>query len=240
MLDGVDTSHHQSGKIDLRKAQHAGVRWWYVKATDGETTVDDTYGKRVREARRAGVPVGAYHFARPDGGDASKEAQHFLETAKIQLGDMIPMLDLEARAVLSREQLTRWVGVWVTTVRTSLAKRGLVATPIIYTPFDLDDAFGCKLWVARYSDDFRAPRIPEPWTRAAIWQHSDGKVGPIRNVPGFGPVDVNAMHPDLPLSALRVQHARERDELNRIRRDLQAAMKRLDDALDRLPERSSR
>jgi GH25 family lysozyme M1 (1,4-beta-N-acetylmuramidase) len=240
MLDGVDTSHHQPGKIDLRKAQHAGLRWWYVKATDGETTVDETYRKRVKEARSAGVPVGAYHFARPDGGDAAKEAQHFLKTSQIQLGDMLPMLDLEARAVLSREQLTRWVGVWVTTVRQALATRGLVADPIIYTPFDLDDAFGCKLWVARYSDDFRAPRIPQPWTRAAIWQHSDGKVGPIRNVPGFGPVDVNAMHPDLPLSALRVQRPRGRDDLDRIRRDLQVAMKRLDDALDRLPEKSSR
>ncbi|HEX5089433.1 MAG TPA: glycoside hydrolase family 25 protein [Nocardioides sp.] len=240
MLDGVDTSHHQSGRIDLRKAQHAGLRWWYVKATDGETTVDETYRKRIKEARNAGVPVGSYHFARPDGGDAVKEAQHFLETARIQLGDMLPMLDLEGRAVLSREQLTRWVGVWVTTVRRDLAKRGLMATPVIYTPFDLDDAFGCKLWVARYSDDFREPRIPEPWTRAAIWQHSNGKVGPIRNVPGFGPVDVNAMHPDLPLSALRVRRPRGGDDLDRIRRDLQAAMKRLDDALDRLPERSTR
>src|SRR4051812_21208674 len=53
MLDGVDTSHHQPGKIDLRKAQHAGLRWWYVKATDGETTVDETYRKRVKEARSA-------------------------------------------------------------------------------------------------------------------------------------------------------------------------------------------
>jgi GH25 family lysozyme M1 (1,4-beta-N-acetylmuramidase) len=142
--------------------------------------------------------------------------------------------------VLSREQLTRWVGVWVTTVRGELAKRGLVASPIIYTSFDLDDAFGCRLWVARYSDDYREPRIPKPWTRAAIWQHSDGKVGPIRSVPGFGPVDVNAMHPDLPLSALRVTRPRSRDDLDRIRRDLQVAMKRLDDALDRLPERTSR
>jgi GH25 family lysozyme M1 (1,4-beta-N-acetylmuramidase) len=241
MLDGVDTSHHQAGKIDLRKAQHAGLRWWYVKTTDGETTVDVTYRKRVREARRAGVPVGSYHFARPDGGDALREAEHFLESSEILLGDMVPMLDLEGREVLSREQLTKWVGVWVTTVRRELAKRGLSATPIIYTSFDLDDAFGCKLWVARYSNDFREPRIPSPWKRAAIWQHSDGKVGPIRHVPGFGAVDVNAMHPDLPLSALRVRrpHGAGGNDLDHIRRDLQVAMRRLDDALDRLPERDA-
>jgi GH25 family lysozyme M1 (1,4-beta-N-acetylmuramidase) len=238
-LDGVDTSHHQAGRIDLRKAQHAGLRWWYVKTTEGESHVDDTYRKRVKEARKAGVPVGSYHFARPDGGDAVKEAQHFLKNAEIRLGDMVPMLDLEAREVLSRADLTKWVGVWVTTVRRELARRGLVAAPIIYTPFDLDDAFGCKLWVARYSNDFREPRIPQPWNRAAIWQHSDGKVGPIRNVPGFGAVDVNAMHPDLPLSALRVHKPRGADDVDRVRRDIQVAMKRLDDALERLPERKN-
>ncbi len=234
-LDGVDTSHHQTGKIDLRKAQHAGLRWWYLKATEGETFVDGTYRKRGREARRAGLPVGAYHFARPDGGDAVKEAQHFLKHADIRLGDMLPMLDLEAREVLNREQLTNWVGIWVTTVRRHLEGRGLVGNPIIYTPFDLDNAFGCLLWVARYSDDLRAPRIPAPWNRAAIWQHSNGKVGPIKNVPGFGHVDVNAMHPDLPLSSLRVHRPRTGNDLDVIRRDLKAAMSRIEDALHRLP-----
>ena len=184
------------------------------------------------------MPVGAYHFARPDGGGAAKEAKHFLEHAEIRLGDMVPMLDLEGREVLNRDQLTKWVGVWVTTVRRELAGRGLMATPIIYTSFDLDDAFGCKLWVARYSNDFREPRIPQPWKRAAIWQHSDGKVGPIRHVPGFGAVDVNAMHPELPLSALRVRRPQKASDLDLIRRDLQVAMRRLDDALDRLPERT--
>lgn len=239
-LDGVDTSHHQPGRLDLRKAQLAGLRFWYVKTTDGETHVDDTYKKRIKEARRAGVPVGSYHFARPDGGDAQKEAEHFLRSSQIQLGDMVPMLDLEGHVVLQRDQLTRWVGVWVATVQRGLAARGLAATPIIYTSFDLDDAFGCKLWVARYSNDYRAPRIPQPWKRAAIWQHSDGKTGPIRHVPGFGAVDVNALHPDLPLNALRVTRLRTDDGVDTLRRDLLEARKRIDDALAQLPERKPR
>ena len=240
-LDGVDTSHHQPGKLDLRKAQLAGLRFWYVKTTDGETHVDDTYKKRVKEARRAGVPVGSYHFARPDGGDAQKEAEHFLASSDIQLGDMVPMLDLEAHAKLERAQLTRWVGVWVRAVQRGLAARGLAATPIIYTSFDLDEAFGCKLWVARYSDDFRAPRIPQPWKRAAIWQHSDGKTGPIRNVPGFGAVDVDALHPDLPLDALRVKRVQAASgSVDAVRRDLLLARKRIDAALAALPERKGR
>lgn len=206
-LDGIDTSHYQRGRLDLRAAQAAGLQWWYAKATEGTTFVDPTYAKRVRQARRAGIPVGAYHFARPDRGDASEEARFFLATADIRAGDMLPMLDLESTEGLSPAELTRWTGAWVRTVTRHLAGRGLGGKPIIYTPFDLEDGFGCFCWVARYSNDFRAPRVPRPWQRAAVWQHSNGRYGPVKHVPGVGAVDVNAVHPDVPLAALRVRPA---------------------------------
>jgi GH25 family lysozyme M1 (1,4-beta-N-acetylmuramidase) len=227
-LDGVDTSHFQDGRIDLGKAKAAGLRWWYVKATEGSSLTDPLYSRRVREARRASVPVGAYHFARPDGGDAREEAQFFVESTDIRVGDMLPMLDLESSEELSPAQLTTWTGTWVETVTRELASRGLRARPIIYTPFNLGKGFGCYLWVARYSDDFRAPAIPRPWRRAAIWQHSDGRYGPVKEVPGFGRVDVNALHPDVPLAALFVRsladatggkHAQGRQDGRRDRSD---------------------
>lgn len=209
-LDGVDTSHHQAGRIDVKAAQAAGLRWWYLKATEGTTVVDSSYQQRVRQARDAGIPVGAYHFARPDPGDAAEEAEFFLRHSDIRAGDMLPMLDLESLEGMSLSAVTTWTGTWVATVTRALARKGLTAKPIIYTPFDLGNGFGCLLWVARYSDDFRPPRIPKPWTKAAIWQHSDGRYGPVKHVPGFGPVDVNALHPDVPLSALRIRSTRRR------------------------------
>ena len=206
-LDGVDTSHHQAGKPDLARARAAGLKFWYLKATEGDRYVDPTYAGRARQARRAGIPVGAYHFARPDAGDAVAEARHFLEAADVREGDMLPMLDLESTEGLSARELTAWTGAWVRTVTRQLARRGLVAKPLIYTPFDLEDGFGCLCWVARYSNAPVAPRIPRPWQRAAIWQHSNGVYGPVKDVPGFGHVDVNAVHPDVPLAALRVRRA---------------------------------
>ena len=253
-LDGVDTSHHQSGRIDLTAARNAGVRWWYVKATEGTTFTDSSYASRVRQARRAGIPVGAYHFARPDAGDAAEEARFFLSHTDLRAGDMLPMLDLESTEGLSRGALTTWVGTWVRTITSELTRKGIAGKPIIYTPFDLDDGFGCLLWVARYSNDYRAPVIPTPWKRAVIWQHSDGRFGPIRHVPGFGAVDVNALHPEVPLSALRLRPAGRRKrsgvprpghptphapsaDLDEARRQLQAAAASLQAALGALPER---
>ena len=259
-LDGVDTSHHQSGSIDLRAARNAGVRWWYVKATEGTTFVDSSYARRVAAARDAGMPVGAYHFARPDLGDAADEARFFLAHTDIRAGDMLPMLDLESSEGLSMAQLTAWTGTWVRTVTRALAGRAIIGRPIIYTPFNLDNGFDCLLWVARYSDDFRAPVIPRPWKRAVIWQHSDGRFGPVKNVPGFGAVDANALHPDVPLSALRLRPAGQptkrippmptpapptgavpRDgDGDQVRSQLIAAAASIQAALDSLPEKTDR
>ncbi len=252
-LHGVDTSHHQGGRPDLRAARAAGLQWWYAKATEGTTFVDPTYGARVKQARKAGIPIGAYHFARPDRGDAEEEARFFLATADVWAGDMLPMLDLESTEGLSRRALTGWTGAWVRTVVRELATRGLVGRPLIYTPFDLDSGFGCLCWVARYSNDFRAPRVPKPWQRAAIWQHSNGRLGPVKSVPGFGPVDVNAVHPDVPLAALRVRPAGPRPQVpppvdsggaglpdgavQDARTALVAAARGIEAALARLPER---
>ncbi|TGN65872.1 hypothetical protein EXE59_19385 [Nocardioides eburneiflavus] len=206
-LDGVDISHHQSGRLDFKAARAAGVRWVYVKATEGSTFKDRLHRKRVRQARAAGLPVGAYHFARPEGRDAVAEARFFLAHIDLRAGDMVPMLDLEDIGDLTLPQLTEWTGTWVRTVNQELRRRKLTGRPVIYTPFNLTKGFGCLLWVARYSDDFRAPVIPRPWVRAAIWQHSNGRLGPVKGVPGLGRVDVNALHPDLPLSALRLRPA---------------------------------
>lgn len=206
-LDGVDISHHQSGRLDLKAAKAAGVRWVYVKATEGSTFKDRLHRKRVRQAHAAGLPVGAYHFARPEGRDAVAEARFFLANIELRAGDMVPMLDLEDIGDLTLPQLTEWTGDWVRTVNQELRRRKLAGKPVIYTPFNLTKGFGCLLWVARYSDDFRDPVIPRPWVRAAIWQHSNGRLGPVKSVPGLGRVDVNAMHPDLPLSALRLRPA---------------------------------
>jgi hypothetical protein len=107
------------------------------------------------------------------------------------------------------------------------------------------------LWVARYSNPLLPPRIPKPWRRAAVWQHSDGKFGAIKDVPGFGRVDVNALHPDVPLSALRVKKVKQPGtppgpspqprpadpDLSTVSSELRSAARSIQTAYDALPER---
>jgi GH25 family lysozyme M1 (1,4-beta-N-acetylmuramidase) len=192
-VDGVDISHHQAGTLSFVAAKAAGVQWMYHKATEGAGSAadDSRHNRRRAKARNAGLPFGAYHFARPDGTDAVAEADHFLSVAKPSPGDMRPMLDLEDRGGLSRAQLTAWVGAWVAVV-----KKATKAEPFIYTQFDLDKNFNCPLWVARYNNQNASPRVPAPWDTYTIWQFSDGEFGVPKSVAGFGNVDLNTMNGD--------------------------------------------
>lgn len=58
---GVDVSHYQ-GEIDWNALREQGVRFAYIKATEGSSHVDGRFLENARGAREAGVPAGAYHF----------------------------------------------------------------------------------------------------------------------------------------------------------------------------------
>lgn len=194
-VDGVDISHHQDGTINYAAAKTAGVKWMYHKATEGASYVDPNYTRRREEARKAGIPFGAYHFARAAVGDAESEARAFLAYATPKPGDLRPALDLETTEGLSLAQLRTWAGTWVRVV-----EKATGAKPIVYTPYDLGDAVkGCLIWRPRYNDDNRPPDL-----RWDIWQFSNGVLGKPDLVAGFGHVDLNTMRGGLTLADLRI------------------------------------
>jgi lysozyme len=53
-VQGVDVSHHQ-GPIDWRALAGSGVRFAYIKATEGSDYVDPAFAANWTEAARAGV-----------------------------------------------------------------------------------------------------------------------------------------------------------------------------------------
>jgi lysozyme len=58
---GIDVSRYQ-GTIDWPAAARSGVRFAYIKATEGGDRADDRFDVNWRQARAAGIPTGAYHF----------------------------------------------------------------------------------------------------------------------------------------------------------------------------------
>jgi GH25 family lysozyme M1 (1,4-beta-N-acetylmuramidase) len=195
-VDGVDISHHQAGSLDLAAAKRRGLKWLYHKATEGDNYTDPNYARRRAEAEKAGLPFGAYHFARPEKSDAAAEARRFLAVAKPKPGDLRPALDLETQEGLSLADIRVWAATWIATVTKALGG----VKPIVYTPFDLGAADdGCLLWRPRYNNTNTPPAL-----RWDIWQFSNGTFGVPHSLAGIGNVDLNTMRPGLDLDAMLI------------------------------------
>jgi GH25 family lysozyme M1 (1,4-beta-N-acetylmuramidase) len=181
-VHGADVSHHQPA-LDLARAKQAGLDFLYHKATEGDTFVDPEYTARRAQAKKAGVPFGAYHFARAEylarRTDAKAEARRFIAVAKPKPGDLRPALDLETSEGLTPGQLKAWAREFSDEVHRLTGVR-----PVLYSPWVLGLAL--TKWVPRYNDQNEPPRIP--WD---IWQFSNGDLGKPDTFPGLGRVDLN-------------------------------------------------
>jgi len=195
-VHGVDISRWQNGKLDMAGAKKRGLLWLYHKATEGATFKDTNYTKRRAEAKKAGLPFGAYHFARPDSAkDAVQEAKFFLSVAKPVPGDLRPVLDLESHELSSMAKVREWAAAFVAEV-----KRQTGVLPIVYTPYDLGSSVkGCLVWRPRYNNSNTPP--PLAWD---IWQFSNGVYGVPKTLAGFGNVDLNTMRKGLTVDQMLI------------------------------------
>lgn len=102
-IEGIDISQHQAQQdypygnlIDFEKVSKAGVRFCYIKASEGQTGEDRAFFAQAFAASKFAIHLGAYHFFRIRR-DPVKQAQAFFERvqqARVRFA-MPPMLDLE-------------------------------------------------------------------------------------------------------------------------------------------------
>lgn len=90
---GIDISAH-NGDIDFGKVRDAGVKFVYIKATEGGTFKDRRFIENLRRAREAGLKVGAYHFFRFDT-PGYMQALNFAASIKGRELDLPAVIDIE-------------------------------------------------------------------------------------------------------------------------------------------------
>jgi lysozyme len=184
---GIDVSYHQAA-IDWPRVRRAGIRFAFIRLSDGVTVRDPMFATNWAEARRSGVARGAYQFFRPD---QSVAAQADLMIAAMRHrvpDDLPPVLDIEVNGGLAAPVVAERAAAWIARVRDQLGTE-----PIVYTGSDLWRGGGAEplssqpLWIAHYTRD--CPALPAPWTRWMLWQHTDRGA-----IPGIeGPVDLDRL-----------------------------------------------
>lgn len=174
LLKGADISHHNGGcAVEKIIELDNEIDFFIVKATEGRTYTDPLFEVNCRDVIENGRLLGMYHFARPDNGNMPKqEAVNFVSKFKDYIGQAIPVLDWEGKAL---EYSDSWALDWMQNV---FAMTGV--KPMLYTSQSevhkmerLKD-FDCGLWVARYNKQQELGSV-SPWKTWAMWQYDDGR-----------------------------------------------------------------
>lgn len=128
--DGIDVLKH-NGVIKWDEvAKNEKVKFVYIKATEGGNLTDLRYKRNIREARKAGLKVGSYHFF-TSRSSATAQFVHFSKAVNKEEQDLIPVLDVEASGIngkWSDRQLQDSVWAFL-----RLAKKHYGKYPILYT-----------------------------------------------------------------------------------------------------------
>ena len=88
-----DESGIVSGNIPAPRHQRP-VQFAFIRVSKSDSLVDSLYLKNYTEAKRLGIPCGAYHFL-TDTVSGKVQAEQFLAHAKLEPGDLPPVLDME-------------------------------------------------------------------------------------------------------------------------------------------------
>ncbi len=197
-MQGIDVSNWQ-GTIDWAKVAKAGIKFAFLKASEGTNYVDPTYATNRPNAKANGVIAGAYSFGQPGTvAQAIAEADLFVKVASPASGDLLPVMDLEVTNGLGTADLTAWLKAWLGEVyaRTGL-HAAIYCSPAFWQKYLGDSAWFAQngfpvLWIAHWTTA-TSPWVPganwggDGWT---FWQYTSSG-----SVPGIsGAVDMDRFH----------------------------------------------
>ena len=188
-VHGIDVSHYQ-GDINWKMLEQTRqgkfpIQFIFMKATEGGDYADDRFAANFDSARVHGFVRGAYHFYNPKT-DANKQADFFIQSVKLEAGDLPPVLDIEKKGK-DMKKLQADLKVWLRKVENHYGVK-----PIIYASYKFktrylnDSVFNTyPYWIAHYYVD--SVRYEGDWK---FWQHTD-----VGTLPGIDEkVDLNVFN----------------------------------------------
>ena len=190
-VHGIDVARFQP-EVNWRTARRAGVRFAFIKATEGGDLRDPMFSDHWRGAGRAGVLRGAYHFyyfcTKP-----SVQARWFIRNVPKTRNMLPPVLDMEWNpfsptckkrpkgAVVRRE-----ARIFLDMMERHYGQRPIIyTTPKFYRETGIGKLRNTEFWLRSTA---KTPAQAYPGQAWRFWQYSGTGL-----VPGIkGDVDLNA------------------------------------------------
>ena len=194
MINGIDVSHYQ-GLIDWTMVKKAGVRFAFIKASEGEEFIDPMFEQNIQGAVEAGILPGSYHFFLPRY-DPLVQARHYvrvLQENAVDAPSLPPCIDLETTG-LGRNGLNQAMRIFIEEIYNLTGRKCILYTsPGFWNSYlpvptvsgfklsncEVDWAVEYPLWLAHYTTGW--PYQVYPWVGWRFWQYSSaGKIAGIK------------------------------------------------------------
>ena len=172
---GFDISHYQKKediKWDSLTIANDGIKLDFVvmRATMGNRKKDKHFDDFWETSKKNELIRGAYHFYRADE-DPVMQANNYLESVKLESGDLRPVLDIErVPRRKSREKFIDDLKVWLKIVEDKYGEKPIIYTYYYYYKDHLKGEFDdYPLWLANYNDVM----VPSPDDDWKLWQFTE-------------------------------------------------------------------
>ncbi len=193
LMKGIDVSVH-NGSIDWQKVKNAGIQFAILRAGYGRelSQKDARFEENYRNAKAAGIPVGAYWYSYAMSEDEARlEADVFLSVIKGKQFEMPVYFDLEEKKQfdLGKEKASAIMRAFLERVESAGYFVGLYGSASSLTTHTADDIKSrYTIWLAHWTQQTNYSGA------YGIWQYSDkGSVSGIN-----GNVDLDICTTDFP------------------------------------------
>jgi GH25 family lysozyme M1 (1,4-beta-N-acetylmuramidase) len=185
--EGVDVSSHQ-GNVNWSGLWSSGVKWAYVKATEGTYYKNPYFAQQYNGSYNIGMIRGAYHFATPDTATGTAQADYFVNNGGgwSRDGKTLPgALDIEwnpyGAACFGKTQsgMVTWIRDFLNRYKARTGRDAVIYTATSWWTQCTGNysGFGAAnpLWIARYNTT--PGTLPAGWAYQTMWQYTSS--GPI-------------------------------------------------------------
>lgn len=172
-IHGIDISHNQSHipwqTVKTFSDKGVKISFIFIKATEGNTYVDNKFQQNWEKAAQYQITRGAYHYfmASKNGVD---QANNFVRQVTLRPGDLPPVVDIEKLGSATPGQMRQNLNTFLTLLENNYGVRPIIYTYVHfynnYLGHDYDDY---PLWIAHYKQKNK-PRIDRSWM---FWQHNE-------------------------------------------------------------------
>lgn len=196
---GVDISYYQ-GDVDFNMLYDQGIKFAFIKATEGGSHVDPKFFENYENAKKSNVKVGVYHFFRFEV-PIKEQVDNFIKNVKLDSHDLPPVIDLEYYGEYTKnpadtEKVKSDLRYMIDEFYKAYGKNTIIyCNSYVYDRYILGDFKDVDIWYRKIGSEVPEIFDGRQWM---VWQYDDH--GILEGYGGAGAhkyIDLNYFYGDL-------------------------------------------